>query len=173
MADIVLVDAGPPGTISHPCTGGDIINQRDRPQIGPGDTLPVLTSLTSAAWLGRPAASPVTAGWLQRAPTTTNLDVAGRTAASSRLSHTSREERVGIMTTVPIQEAEGKLAELIHQLSPGDEVVITENGQPVARLVAAVARERKPRRLGSLKGTVLYMAPDFDAPLEDFKEYME
>ena len=22
-------------------------------------------------------------------------------------------------------------------------------------------------------GTVLYMAPDFDAPLEDFKEYME
>ena len=30
-----------------------------------------------------------------------------------------------------------------------------------------------PRRLGSLKGTVRYMAPDFDAPLEDFKEYME
>jgi uncharacterized protein DUF2281 len=29
------------------------------------------------------------------------------------------------------------------------------------------------RKLGTLKGTVLYMAPDFDAPLEDFKEYME
>jgi hypothetical protein len=24
-----------------------------------------------------------------------------------------------------------------------------------------------------MKGTVLYMAPDFDAPLEDFTEYME
>jgi len=24
-----------------------------------------------------------------------------------------------------------------------------------------------------LKGTVLYMAPDFDAPLDEFKEYME
>jgi hypothetical protein len=28
------------------------------------------------------------------------------------------------------------------------------------------------RRPGALKGTLLYMAPDFDAPLEDFKEYM-
>ena len=26
------------------------------------------------------------------------------------------------------------------------------------------------RRAGALKGTVKYMAPDFDAPLEDFKE---
>jgi hypothetical protein len=32
---------------------------------------------------------------------------------------------------------------------------------------------RQPRRPGTLRGTVLYMAPDFDAPLEDFKEYME
>ena len=29
------------------------------------------------------------------------------------------------------------------------------------------------RRAGTLKGTVKYMAPDFDAPLDDFKEYME
>lgn len=26
---------------------------------------------------------------------------------------------------------------------------------------------------GAFKGTILYMAPDFDAPLEDMKEYME
>jgi hypothetical protein len=30
-----------------------------------------------------------------------------------------------------------------------------------------------PRQSGTMKGTVLYMAPDFDAPLEDFKEYIE
>ena len=29
------------------------------------------------------------------------------------------------------------------------------------------------RRAGTLKGTVKYMAPDFDAPLDDFQEYME
>lgn len=31
---------------------------------------------------------------------------------------------------------------------------------------------RKTRRLGTLKGTVTYMAPDFDAPLDEFKDYM-
>ncbi|MFN4254226.1 MAG: DUF2281 domain-containing protein [Saprospiraceae bacterium] len=30
----------------------------------------------------------------------------------------------------------------------------------------------KKRQFGSLKGMVAYMAPDFDAPLEDFKDYM-
>lgn len=35
------------------------------------------------------------------------------------------------------------------------------------------SRELTVRRPGTLKGTVKYMAPDFDAPLEDFREYME
>ena len=35
------------------------------------------------------------------------------------------------------------------------------------------SQERIVRRPGTLKGTVKYMAPDFDAPLEDFREYME
>ena len=78
------------------------------------------------------------------------------------------------MTTVSIDEAQSRLIELIHQLSPGEDVLITENDKPVARLVApADQSERKPRQAGMLKGTVLYMAPDFDAPLDDFKEYME
>jgi len=78
------------------------------------------------------------------------------------------------MTTVSIQEAQVRLSELIHRLAPGEEVVITENQQPVARLVsAAIPPQRQPRRPGTLRGTVLYMAPDFDAPLDDFKVYME
>jgi antitoxin (DNA-binding transcriptional repressor) of toxin-antitoxin stability system len=35
------------------------------------------------------------------------------------------------MSTVSVQEAQAKLSELIHKLKPGDEVVITENNQPV------------------------------------------
>ena len=31
---------------------------------------------------------------------------------------------------------------------------------------------RKPREFGCMKGLVIYMADDFDAPLEDFKDYM-
>jgi prevent-host-death family protein len=76
------------------------------------------------------------------------------------------------MTAVSIKEAKAKLSELIHKLKPGDEVVITENNAPVARLLPA-AMPRAQRKLGSLRGTVKYMAPDFDAPLDEFKEYME
>lgn len=78
------------------------------------------------------------------------------------------------MATVTIQEAQATLSDLIHRLAPGEEVVITENDQPIARLVPTPATpQRKRRQLGTMKGTVLYMAPDFDAPLEDFREYME
>jgi antitoxin (DNA-binding transcriptional repressor) of toxin-antitoxin stability system len=78
------------------------------------------------------------------------------------------------MTTVTIKEAQSALADIIHRLSPGEEVVITENDQPVARLVPTpVVPKKAHRQLGTMKGSVLYMAPDFDTPLEDFKEYTE
>ncbi|MCZ2342221.1 MAG: DUF104 domain-containing protein [Bacteroidales bacterium] len=32
---------------------------------------------------------------------------------------------------------------------------------------------KHPRRPGLLKGQVLYMAPDFNEPLDDLQEYME
>lgn len=77
------------------------------------------------------------------------------------------------MMTVSLEEAQGHLSRLIERLSPGEEVVITRDDEPVARLVTAPPASRLPRRLGSMKGTVLRMSPDLDGPLEDFKEYME
>jgi antitoxin (DNA-binding transcriptional repressor) of toxin-antitoxin stability system len=77
------------------------------------------------------------------------------------------------MPSVTIEEAQADLPKLIEQLHPGEEIVITRNQQPVARLVGESRSEQPRRQCGTLKGTVLYMAPDFDAPLEDFKEYME
>jgi prevent-host-death family protein len=79
------------------------------------------------------------------------------------------------MATITIEEARANLGNLIHRLAPGEEVVITENDRPVAKLVAATPPEPPKRvpRLGGQRGSVLYMAPDFDEPLEDFKEYME
>lgn len=78
---------------------------------------------------------------------------------------------INLMTSIPLQQAQANLVDLVHQLAPGDEVIITENNQPVARIVPPSA-SHPPRKLGTLHGTVLYMAPDFDAPLDDFKEYM-
>jgi antitoxin (DNA-binding transcriptional repressor) of toxin-antitoxin stability system len=78
------------------------------------------------------------------------------------------------MASVSIDEAQEKLSELVHDLRPGDEIVITEGEEPVARLLpATTGKARKKRHLGTLRGTVTYIAPDFDAPLADFKEYME
>ncbi len=78
------------------------------------------------------------------------------------------------MTQYTIQEAQSQLADLIRRMSPGDEFVITENSLPVAKLILTpVPTSKKLRQLGTLKGTVLSIAADFDAPLEDFKEYTE
>ena len=77
------------------------------------------------------------------------------------------------MSTVTIEEAQAKLKELIDQLAPGEELAITDNQQTIATITGVQRPNRKPRQPGTLRGTVLYMAPDFDAPLEEFKEYME
>jgi len=75
------------------------------------------------------------------------------------------------MTLITLADAQAKLPELLHGLAAGEELMIMEGDRPLARVVGAPPPEE--RKLGTLKGTVLYMAPDFDAPLEDFKEYME
>lgn len=77
-----------------------------------------------------------------------------------------------MMNTVTVDEAQSSLANLVHSLSPGDEIGITENDQTVARLVVVVPCPPNLRRLGTMKGTVLKMSDDFDAPLDDFREYM-
>lgn len=76
------------------------------------------------------------------------------------------------MATVTITVAQAQLRELIQHLSIGDELIITENDEPVARLARTTPRQQWPCRAGSAKGQVK-MAADFDAPLQDFAEYLE
>jgi antitoxin (DNA-binding transcriptional repressor) of toxin-antitoxin stability system len=76
-----------------------------------------------------------------------------------------------IMVSVRIEEAQARLPELIEGLHAGEEVLITRGTEPVAKLIATTA-EGMPRKPGLLRDQILYMAEDFDAPLEDFKEYM-
>lgn len=78
------------------------------------------------------------------------------------------------MMTLTIKETQAQLNDLIHRPAPCEEVIITENQIPVARLSPALtAPPRKHRQLGTLKGSVLYMATDFDSPLDDFKDDTE
>jgi antitoxin (DNA-binding transcriptional repressor) of toxin-antitoxin stability system len=65
------------------------------------------------------------------------------------------------------------LAEMVSRAIAGEDVVITEAGVPVARVTPIPSPERtiRKRTFGTERGSLLYMADDFDAPLEDFAEY--
>ncbi len=76
------------------------------------------------------------------------------------------------MSTVSLDDAQANLRMILAALQPGEEIVLTDNGQELAKIVKTV-RTSWPCKAGSAKGKILYMAPDFDAPLEEFKEYME
>ena len=71
---------------------------------------------------------------------------------------------------IELTDAQRRLAELIDSLQGGGEILITRDGQPVARLlpVNEVGPDRVP---GSAQG-VFTVPDDFDASCEDFREYM-
>lgn len=77
------------------------------------------------------------------------------------------------MSIVTIQESQAKLPDLIHKLSPGEEVVITENNQPITNLVSEPSKTRPglrpPPGLG--KGCITIVSDD-EEHLKDFAEYM-
>jgi antitoxin (DNA-binding transcriptional repressor) of toxin-antitoxin stability system len=75
------------------------------------------------------------------------------------------------MSTVTLEEAQAKLPELIAQLAPGEEMIITRNQQPVARLVSTQPAVLQPRRPGSAQGKLVILVED-KAHLEDFTDYM-
>jgi len=62
-----------------------------------------------------------------------------------------------------------ELFEMINKLPP-------DSRKEVEALVDALSNQggkvKAPREFGSLKGFITYIADDFDAPPEDFKDYM-
>ncbi len=63
------------------------------------------------------------------------------------------------------------MSRLIQAALAGEEIIIAEGKRPLVKLVA-LPEARQPRRIGGAEGVVLFMADDFDAPLEDFTEAM-
>lgn len=76
------------------------------------------------------------------------------------------------MQTVTLEEAQRHLAEIIEKLPPGEEVVLTLHDQPVATIRATSPPAREAPQFGTLKGTVLHVAPDFDSIPEGFENYL-
>jgi antitoxin (DNA-binding transcriptional repressor) of toxin-antitoxin stability system len=68
-----------------------------------------------------------------------------------------------------IEQASAHLGQLVRSLAPGDEIVLTDDDKPVARIVSD--SPRKPRTPGAWKG-LLTIVSDDDEHLKDFKDYM-
>jgi prevent-host-death family protein len=67
-------------------------------------------------------------------------------------------------------EAKTHLSQLLDEVEKGGRIYITRHGKRIAELAPLPAK--KKARFGCAKGPGFYMAPDFDEPLEEFKEYM-
>jgi antitoxin (DNA-binding transcriptional repressor) of toxin-antitoxin stability system len=76
------------------------------------------------------------------------------------------------MATVNLDDAKAHLGEIISGLNPGEQLVIIQNGEPLA-ILTRTPPSQWPCKAGSAKSSKHWMAPDFDAPLEDFREYAE
>jgi len=70
------------------------------------------------------------------------------------------------MVVFNVHEAKTHFSTLLECVRKGEEVIITEAGKPVARILPVVANV-SIRQPGNDKGKVIIL-PDFDAPLEEF-----
>jgi hypothetical protein len=72
-----------------------------------------------------------------------------------------------------IRTVHGRIRGTIIEL---DEDLGVPEGQEVEveiRLLKQAELKKTSRRLGTMQGTVTYMSPDFDAPLDEFEDYMQ
>lgn len=75
------------------------------------------------------------------------------------------------MKQVTIHQAKTHLSRLIQEALAGEEVIIAKGKKPLVKLtVLPEARQR--RRIGGAPDFIKFMADDFDAPLEEFEDYM-
>ena len=68
-----------------------------------------------------------------------------------------------------MESAQPRLPEIVAALMPGEELILTADGEPIA-IVTRPARTSWPCEPGTAKDRSFWMAPDFDAPLEGFEE---
>jgi antitoxin (DNA-binding transcriptional repressor) of toxin-antitoxin stability system len=69
-----------------------------------------------------------------------------------------------------IQQASGQLGELVRSLHPDDEIILTDNNQPVARIVPS--GPPTPRNAGAWKGKLEILDDSDEVILEHFAEYL-
>jgi antitoxin (DNA-binding transcriptional repressor) of toxin-antitoxin stability system len=74
------------------------------------------------------------------------------------------------MIRVTVEDAARRLSELIHEAN-GAEILLIENGRPVAKIVALLADRPQPRR-GNGRDLIAHIADDFDETPTGFEQQM-
>ncbi len=74
------------------------------------------------------------------------------------------------MQQIPVHDAQSQLPNLIDNAIHGETVYIVNSDDRIVQLVPVAATGRP--RFGSAAG-LISTTEDFDAPLDDFREYME
>jgi antitoxin (DNA-binding transcriptional repressor) of toxin-antitoxin stability system len=70
-----------------------------------------------------------------------------------------------------VDDTKLSLPQLIDQLAPGDEIILTRDKKPVAKLIGEKQAERARREPGNCKG-MIELAIEDDEHLKHFAEYM-
>ena len=79
---------------------------------------------------------------------------------------------------IDISELDSQVKDFVARLKRDREIIITASNQPVAKLTAVGEQAVEEtaavskRRQGGQSDSIVWISPDFDEPLEDFKEYM-
>lgn len=68
------------------------------------------------------------------------------------------------MDTISVTILEPEAAAMLDDMASKKLIKLSKSGNNGA--------EKQPLQRGCMKGLVLYMADDFDAPLDDFEDYM-
>lgn len=74
------------------------------------------------------------------------------------------------METIDINQALPQMKKLLEIASTGQEIVITQNNQPIVKLVSIKTDKKRPSLFGRDKD-IISITDDFDEPLEDVKNY--
>ena len=75
------------------------------------------------------------------------------------------------MKLVTIHEAKTHLSRLIQAALNGEEIIIAKGNKPLVRL-DVLPEARLERHIGGQPDLVMRMDEDFNAPLNDFSDYM-
>jgi prevent-host-death family protein len=83
---------------------------------------------------------------------------------------TNKKDYIYIMTQVTMHEAKTHLSRLVKRAVSGENIVIANRKVPLVKL-QPFPGARVMRRLNGAKGVIRKMSKDFNAPVEDFKDY--